>query len=261
VDTISVRSFGTAVFVVAVMGMVLWVNAGDLNPPAGPVAPTMKTLAQVEPRTAVNSTNTPGDTDAIFVISQSGSYYLEGNINLTTISGSPDGIRIEADNVTLDLSGFALTGIPGSSHGISVASWKKNITIRNGTVAGFPRNGIAAGSAYNCILDRLHLSDNGWRGLTVGMNSIVMNCAATNNQSFAGFELGYGGIMRDCIAKSNGVDGILAYTCTISGCTATANGDNGIQAENCLLRGNLVRGNTAVGFNVFSCRLIDNFDP
>lgn len=29
------------------LGLVLWARAGDLNPPAGPVAPTMKTLDQL----------------------------------------------------------------------------------------------------------------------------------------------------------------------------------------------------------------------
>ncbi len=29
------------------LGLVLWANAGDLNPPAGPVTPTMKTLDQL----------------------------------------------------------------------------------------------------------------------------------------------------------------------------------------------------------------------
>jgi hypothetical protein len=32
---------------VACLGVVLWAKAGDLNPPAGPVAPTMKTLDQL----------------------------------------------------------------------------------------------------------------------------------------------------------------------------------------------------------------------
>lgn len=31
----------------ACLGLVLWARAGDLNPPAGPVAPTMKTLDQL----------------------------------------------------------------------------------------------------------------------------------------------------------------------------------------------------------------------
>lgn len=33
-------------------------SAGDLTPPAGPVAPTHKTLTEVEPRIAVNAANT-----------------------------------------------------------------------------------------------------------------------------------------------------------------------------------------------------------
>jgi len=54
--------------------------AGPLDPPAGPVTSTYKTLTEVEPRTAINTTNTPGDADSLFKITQPGSYYLTGNI-------------------------------------------------------------------------------------------------------------------------------------------------------------------------------------
>src|SRR5690606_25957259 len=63
------------------------VVAGPVNPPAGPVAPTHKTLTEVEPRIAVNAANTPGASGAMYVISQPGSYYLTGNIT-STGSGS-----------------------------------------------------------------------------------------------------------------------------------------------------------------------------
>src|SRR2546423_12808745 len=50
--------------------------AGPLDPPAGPVTSSNKTLGEVEPRTPVNATNTPGDGISLFKITQPGSYYL-----------------------------------------------------------------------------------------------------------------------------------------------------------------------------------------
>src|SRR5262245_58582086 len=75
----------------------VWIaSAGDLNPPPGPVTPTMKTLVEVEPRIAINNVNTPGDADSTFKIVQSGSYYMTGNI--TAIAGRI-GIEVAANNV------------------------------------------------------------------------------------------------------------------------------------------------------------------
>src|SRR3979411_1007872 len=75
---------------------------GSLTPPGAP-APTMKTLSQIEPRTAISFTP--------FVIPNAGSYYV--TTNLVGISGT-NGIVISSGNVTLDLNGFALLGVAGS---------------------------------------------------------------------------------------------------------------------------------------------------
>src|SRR5205085_693571 len=63
---------------------------GTLTPP-GPPAPVMKTLQQIEPRTAISSLP--------FTITNSGSYYLTGN--LTGTAGANRGITILTDHVTL----------------------------------------------------------------------------------------------------------------------------------------------------------------
>ncbi|HYC99633.1 MAG TPA: hypothetical protein VEB22_00270, partial [Phycisphaerales bacterium] len=48
-------------------------EAGPLVPPAGAVAPTAKPLGELEPRTAVNATNTPGNLTNVYRITQPGS--------------------------------------------------------------------------------------------------------------------------------------------------------------------------------------------
>jgi parallel beta-helix repeat protein len=67
------------------------------------------------------------------IISQSGFYCLNGNL---TTSG--DGIIIDANEVTLDLMGFSITGSsPGDGTGISITTGKKNVEVRNGNLNKF----------------------------------------------------------------------------------------------------------------------------
>ena len=133
--------------------------AGPLNPPAGPVTSTYKTLAEVEPRTAINATNTPGDADSIFRIAQPGSYYLTGNV---VSPGGRHGIEIAASGVTLDLNGFTLDGGPGTIlfHGVRVDGANlSNIAVRNGSVRNWD-NGVKMNSSdtFQCTAEWLRVS-------------------------------------------------------------------------------------------------------
>jgi hypothetical protein len=78
----------------------------------------------------VNSVNTPGDATAEFVISQPGSYCLGSNV--VGVSGKT-GIRIDADSVTLDLSGFAMLGVSGSLSGVLINT-HIHVAVRNGSI-------------------------------------------------------------------------------------------------------------------------------
>ena len=54
----------------AALALVTTHAQGPLTPPPGPVLPTMKTLDQIEPRTPIDATHTPGDATNQFIISQ-----------------------------------------------------------------------------------------------------------------------------------------------------------------------------------------------
>src|SRR5476651_1398236 len=107
--------------ILALIGSRLLVPAavaqGPLTPPGAP-APTMKSLGQIDARVAtageripVNATTCPGDSSALFVIAQRGSYFLTGDVN--GVSGK-NGVHITSPEVTLDLNGYQLDGTAAS---------------------------------------------------------------------------------------------------------------------------------------------------
>lgn len=203
--------------------------AGPLDPPPGPISPTGKTIAETEPRRAINSTNTPGDSNSAFKITQPGSYYLTQNYLILGLFDDLHGIEIAANNVTIDFNGFSLTGIGGSLNGIvSDGGNYRDITIRNGTLQTFDtgidldrmdgtevvienmqvlRNDnagivITNGHIRNCIV-----KENGSTGIIVTADGIIEGCSVIDNDSH-GIDVGTGMIIRDCIVRSNFNDGI-----------------------------------------------------
>src|SRR5262245_61818709 len=80
--------------------------AGPLDPPAGPVTGTYKTLAQVEPR--IDVATLPGNGSCAHIISQPGSYYLSGNLSVNTSGGVICAVYVGASDVSVDLNGFVI---------------------------------------------------------------------------------------------------------------------------------------------------------
>jgi hypothetical protein len=205
---------------------------GSLTPPGAP-ASSMKTLAQVEARTAITNTGT-------VAINQPGSYYLTTNI--TVASGH--GVVILCSNVMLDLNGFTLfsTDPSGNGYGVFLSNSVRNITIMNGFVrGGITNNGSntytgpgfshgifdLGGTIGNILISRVQISGCRTAGILMdlGTTTTIESCHV---QTSGGTGLA-AAIVRDSSAidcRTTGISGELITGCrgesqTTIGLTAT----------------------------------------
>ncbi len=216
---------------------------GSLTPPAAPT-PTMKTLDQVEARTPIDATHTPGDGSNQYIINAAGSYYLTG---LMVGISSKNGISVNADDVTIDLNGFAVISVSGLGEGITMPAAHRNLRIYNGSVRGWGGAGINCSNASNSQFDHLRLSQNfagglrcgsgnvlseisaesntGGEAIVTGIRCILSNCSASNNTGPAGIATDASCRLSNCSAANNSVtDGIATgNACTLTHCTAVSN--------------------------------------
>jgi hypothetical protein len=240
---------------------------GSLTPPGTP-APTMKSLDQIASTgIAINSTNTPStSSNDDFTISSPGSYYLTGNLALTTANG----IEVTVAGVTIDLNGFQISG-SGSNTGVTIDSAANGCVVRNGSISGFtngvigsfsPRPhggsfrqlnvsacgfGLFAGDGWQ--IDGCHAHDNTQESILAGAGSTLTNCTATSNQGTA-FDCGNNVTMNNCAAyNNNGSFGIITGSgSTLTNCAAYSNIGIGIYAgpgstlANCIASSNTAGG-------------------
>jgi parallel beta-helix repeat protein len=256
VQTQSVRFASLAGLLLATSGSLV---AGPLNPPPGPITSTYKTLTEVEPRTAINATNTPGDADSLFKITQPGSYYLTGNI--TGVSGK-HGIEIAASDVTIDLGGFTLAGVAGSLDGVFVVSSFRGIVVTSGNVSGWGQHGINAGTFNATMIARqVRAANNTSKGFSAGGRSVFENCTAIENGQI-GFDAtsGPGCVFTDCQAQSNVGTGILCgSSALVDRCSVYANNGAGINAgTRSVVQGCISNSNTLDGILVASYCTVKN---
>lgn len=205
-ESIARRDLLGAAGIAGVAVLASFAKGGPLDPPTGPVSPTMKTLDDVEPRTLV------GTSGSTIVISQPGSYYLTGNLQAPVNAAV---IQIAAGGVTLDLNGFTVSGNPASTtpaDAISIAPGLSSVTCRNGTIRDIPTGAAIYGpsSATMIVLEDLRVLGASGFGLIAGNASRVERCVVTNSG---------GGIL---------VDGLTA---TVRNCNIVDVTSTGIQLE------------------------------
>lgn len=204
-------------------------QAGPLDPPTGPVAPTYKTLDEVEARRPINDVTTPGSANSLHVISSSGSYYLTGPL---TVSGLDNAIEVLAPNVTIDLNGYTIAGstLFGSpQRGILLANTAVDavLTVRNGTITGFVDAGLRSTRTSQSVI----LRDAAFVGNSIGAlvpgDVDAASCSFLRNTS-TGLTGGRASIVRDSRAIDNGFTGIAINTGRVEGCVVEGNASDGI---------------------------------
>jgi hypothetical protein len=240
-------------FLVPATALLLATNAflmggGPLNPPAGAVTATAKPLSELEPRIAINATNTPGSATAIYRITLPGSYYLTGNI--TGVTGK-HGIEIFAgtSGVTIDLNGFEMLGINGMGAFDAVTcngNGQLNIAVVNGSIRNWGGDGVdfQTSVAQNCRVDNIRVNRCTGNGIAMSNSGTVSNCTAWTNTG-SGISAHIGVTITHCSVNNNTLDGITTLTgCTITDCTAWTNIGNGI--------------NAGAGTSITGCSTFDN---
>ncbi len=177
-----------------------------------------------------------------YTITKPGSYQLVSN--LTVPNANTTAILVKADNVTIDLNGFAIlgptvcSGLPvtsctptGTGKGID-ASAHTNVKVSNGTVAGMGNDGVNiyyTGAGNNVgMVQNVRAESNGGNGINVG-----------------------NGTVSGSTVIINGSDGIHVGNGTVSGSIAEQNGLNGIYVGgNGTVSGNVASYNDGIGINV-----------
>lgn len=166
--------------------------AGDLTPPPGPVAPTMKTLVDVEPRRAVNSL--PGNAGALHLITQPGSYYLTGNIG--PAGPGRFAIQVIGDGVTIDLNGFTIVGdTTETSPAISFGAIGE---VKNGTIDNW--GGTAIRSSSSCTIRDINFDfcSTTTQTLNLARGALVEGC---NFRACGRLTFEADVLLRDCVFR------------------------------------------------------------
>lgn len=175
-------------------------SGGPLDPPVGPIESTGKTLTQIEPRIAINSTNTPGDDNATFVIRASGSYYLTGIVPPTFSTAIE--IAPTARDVTIDMMGFSIRVQPNTTGIRAESNPLGTVVIRNGVFRidiGFGGTAVDLTQIGSSVIEDVRV-ERLQSGLLVGDNASLRRCDIVDISGFnaVGIQTGLGSTVENC---------------------------------------------------------------
>lgn len=204
----------------------------------------------------------PGDAPGFpVVIDHSTSVRLVGE--LIVPSADTTAISIEADDVALDLNGFAIRGptacsgtpavcVPVGS-GSGVFSLRDASVVHGGTVTGMGGSGVLLlGAAVR--VERVRAIGNGRTGIEVGLGAVIANCAARANGE-SGVRMGGDGVIVATRALGNGFDGFDLADAAAWSSSASGNGFDGIDGSTVTVGLSSLSGNGVDGADLSTAAL------
>jgi hypothetical protein len=196
------------------------------------------------------------------VITQSGAYVLTGNLSVANAGDTA--IEVLADDVSVDLRGFSLSGVVTCSNsgsalscsatggGFGIAgSTAARMTVRNGTVRGFANAGLYVGSAS--VVEHVTVVENGGHGIRTGGDSSVRYCTSSRNFG-SGVLVADRAFVEHCRINRNLVDGVETSGgfgfLTVRNNEIWENGVKGIDGnQSAVIEGNRIRENEGQGID------------
>jgi hypothetical protein len=169
------------------------------------------------------------------IVSAPGTYYLTGSL---TAGVGQYGIEVQSSDVTINLNGYTLTGVPGALDGVKASGTLENVTVAGGAVRNFDGWGVR---------------------LSTVTGAKVLSIAAINNGN--GIQLGSHNFANSCIAKDNIGDGVsLGPNSRADSCFAKDNGGHGFSMQNqSSAAACQAKGNNADGFySLYSVSIVDS---
>ena len=193
-----------------------------------------------------------------YVISEPGSYILTGN--LTVPDENTTAIEVRADDVTVDLNGFAIIGPvqctaedgsvscapEGTGVGVLAQDDSSPTVVRNGSVRGMGAAGVRIVSGR---VEGVRALENGETGISLG-SGIVRGCLAESNGGF-GINVTTSGTVEHSIALFNRT----LFGIILVGGIVRGNASDSIFAQDSAILGNWI--GTQLGLGV-SSRYADN---
>ncbi|HVC44899.1 MAG TPA: right-handed parallel beta-helix repeat-containing protein [Candidatus Binataceae bacterium] len=136
-------------------------------------------------------------------ILKSGSYFLAANIVSLLVGNSV--ISVNANNVTINLNGFTISGPGGAGTAIAInALGDSGVTIVNGVITRIPGAGIVLGS--NSIVSGVQIVNNNGDGIDCGTNCLIAGDIVTGNNGVGlNFTDGSSGYQNDILGNTTNV--------------------------------------------------------